>query len=348
MIFAVAKRDIRGLNTLRFCAAVWVALSHGLVPLGSYSVQTTGLIHIALAIYNLAFNGVAAVLVFFVISGVCIHYPFACGAPFRTVPFLVRRIVRISLPVMAVTIIASRFGSAARGALAAVLWSVYCEMAYYAIYPVLRRVFVRVGIAPTVVVSFAAALIVLLLHWHVRYHWDMPLILTCIIGLPAWLLGCLLAQRVTANAPARAMSTPRIWLWRFSVWLYTVLALWFFYHGPIRVGHPALLLPFYFLCYHWIFAEIVYWNKHVPLRFLESGGAWSYSLYLVHNIVIALTPISAIAVWREGALRLILVPLAALVFYGVVEWPSHRLARELSRRANDYLQAWRARAAPTV
>lgn len=334
----MTRADVKGLDTLRFVAAAWVMLSHGVVPLRSY-LPGTGVSHLAVALYENAFNGPAAVFVFFVISGFCIHYAYVRGRPFLLLPFLVRRGVRIILPLLAAVLLAAFLGRLAQGALFVVLWSVYCEIIYYALYPLLRRLFARFGVRAVTLFSFLPAIGIVLWQWHVPYHWGLGVGLTWIVGLPAWLLGCLLAQKVGHEQNVAAVSALMIWCWRLLAWSYGAACLVIFYHAPWRIGHPALLLPFYLLCYAWIAREIAYWDLHKASRFLEWCGTWSYSLYLVHNMVIAITPRMAQNPALDGGLRLLAVAAASLIFFGAIEWPSHQLARRTSRAAAAWLGA---------
>ena len=68
---------IRGLDTLRFLAAFVVVVSH--IPLLPISVAHSGVrIGVFLeALQRSLFNGTAAVVVFFLISGFVIHHPYA-------------------------------------------------------------------------------------------------------------------------------------------------------------------------------------------------------------------------------------------------------------------------------
>ncbi|MDD2808228.1 acyltransferase family protein [Rhodoferax sp.] len=67
---------IRGLDSIRALAALWVFLSHlGKPPLPDYFLAfgNTTFINLTQSALGVLFNGVTAVMVFFVISGVCIR-----------------------------------------------------------------------------------------------------------------------------------------------------------------------------------------------------------------------------------------------------------------------------------
>ncbi len=67
---------IIGLDSIRFICATWVVFDHlGLFPL-LQGINTSNPIGFVInAAYNITVSGLAAVTVFFVISGLCIHYP---------------------------------------------------------------------------------------------------------------------------------------------------------------------------------------------------------------------------------------------------------------------------------
>src|SRR4051812_28868708 len=99
------NRRVRGLDTIRFVLALWVVIGHvGFLPL---KVETTNMVvKVLLGIYGNLFSGPAAVIVFFVISGFCIHYPFRHKKRLSLVPYFSRRHLRIWLPIIAAVIVA--------------------------------------------------------------------------------------------------------------------------------------------------------------------------------------------------------------------------------------------------
>jgi peptidoglycan/LPS O-acetylase OafA/YrhL len=325
------RHEIKGLDTLRFVAALTVALSHGAAfPLADAIGKSAGWSRALTALWGLSFNGVAAVIIFFVISGFCIHYGPATGAPYRTGPFWVRRGLRIAGPLLGALAVATALGARAEAALGAVLWSIYCELIYYALYPGLRIVFRRLGLANTVIVSLVISIAMIAVGWRLPYYWTFGIWLTWLVALPAWLLGCLLAEQVAAIGVGA--DTGHIWAWRLGLWVYATVALGLFFHAPIRVGLPLLLFPFQLLIYLWVMAEMNHFERSGTSRVLEWCGRWSYSLYLIHNIAISVAPISPTALVGSWLLRVAFILGGSLAFYAVVEAPSHWLARAASRR----------------
>ncbi len=136
------RRTFEFLNVMRFVSALWVVLSHlGAPPLDSLASGTNAeLIRKALIV---PFSGVAAVMVFFVISGFCIHYAHMVGTRFDVVSFYLRRFTRIGLPLLVAVALHQWWGT--ERWLKNVLWAVFAEMIYYALYPLLRQLMARAG-----------------------------------------------------------------------------------------------------------------------------------------------------------------------------------------------------------
>src|SRR5580700_8070764 len=84
-----------GIDSLRFWLALWVYFSHfGFLPLGLWIGSSTPARHVFSGMANNTFDGVGAVIGFFVISGLCIHYPYR-SKPVELLPFYARRYIRI-------------------------------------------------------------------------------------------------------------------------------------------------------------------------------------------------------------------------------------------------------------
>ncbi|MEJ8572820.1 acyltransferase [Microbaculum marinum] len=322
---------VRGLDSLRFVAAAIVALSHGATfPARQYFDSGSGIERAIGAANELAFNGSAAVLVFFVVSGFCIHYPVTQGMDLRAGPFWVRRTIRVGVPLIVMIAIAELIGPTAAAALTVILWTLYCELIYYALYPVLRKIIDRVGLSLVLVVSTVISFSIILSDWETLFYWEYSIWLTWLVALPVWLLGCLVAERMaTVRRPDPGAT---IWHWRAAVWMYSVASLAFFHHGGIQIGNPALLLPFGFLAAAWVEREIACFQYRQPFAILEWAGRWSFSLYLVHNVVIALLPLGDTHLVADWLVRVVAIVVASLAFYWVVERPSHEFARSASRR----------------
>ena len=321
---------IAGLDTLRFVAAAMVVLSHlGPPPLLAGLERTNRLSWFLSASYGVAWNGPAAVIVFFVISGLCIHWPTLTRRP-HWPEYFVRRYVRIGIPLLASIALSSAVGIPYVGLSASILWSLQCELVYYTLYPLLLALRDRFGWRPLLLASFALSIGVIVLVDpralpYPSYGWSLQWIL----GLPCWLLGCLLAERIHER-PARI--APRIWAWRLAVWVASALALALRFHSPI--GYPWTLNAFSLLVYAWLLVEIPHLAASRVPRFTERLGLFSYSLYLVH-----------LAAWEvfkkyyhlrlgyflDWALLMAFSLGLSYVFFLLCEDPSQNLARRLAK-----------------
>jgi peptidoglycan/LPS O-acetylase OafA/YrhL len=336
----MVHRRIQGLDSLRFLAALSVAFSHGagLPPLKPL-LQGSGFVgHIIAKGNGLLFNGVAAVIVFFVISGFCIHFPWVGASHINTRSHLTRRYIRLGIPLIACHAIMHFSSDKVAGAANAVLWSIYCEIIYYTLYPFLFYLFRQVGIKGVIFVSTIISLFLIITHWSYLLPWEFGIRLTWLVWLPSWLLGCLLAEQVAHH---QKLPSHSIWLWRGAALIFSAATVAAVSHLPIPLGYPVTILVFSFYCYFWLQHELAIYSDKAPPAFFEWGGTWSYSMYLIHNMVIAafahlyfLMPF--LISWT---VQLLAIFLASYAFYVTVEYPSHLLARRLGRAASRPIPA---------
>jgi peptidoglycan/LPS O-acetylase OafA/YrhL len=322
---------IKGLDSLRFVAALWVAIAHGAgLPLRELFYDRGSLYRVVAEANGIAFDGVAAVMVFFIVSGFCIHLPFVGADKIEVRRYLLRRYVRIGGPLLVVLVVVHFWTDPAAQAGLEGLWSVYCELAYYTLYPLLFLAIRKLGFRSIIVAATAISTGLILAHWTHLYAWQFG-VLTFLTAFPAWLLGCLLADRIARNE--RAKVTVSIWHWRAGAWLYSIFAMLGVFHSPIRVGYPASMLFFSFYCYFWLQQELQRWRDHPPARWLESAGAWSYSMYLMHmSVLVGFRELNlGVPLLLGWALQFTAVLLVSYTFYIIVERPSHSLARRLGR-----------------
>ncbi len=321
---------IAGLDTLRFVAASMVVLSHlGPPPLLAGLERSHPVAWLLSASYGVAWNGPAAVIVFFVVSGLCIHWPSLSRRP-HWPEYFVRRYVRIGIPLLASIALASAVGIPYLGLSESILWSLQCELIYYTLYPLLLLLRDRFGWRPIAFASFAlAAAVIVLVDPRALPYPAFGWAKQWIIGLPCWLLGCLLAERLHER-PAR--TNPHIWAFRLAVWLASAAALALRFHTPI--GYPWTLNAFSLLVYAWLLVEIPHLSASRVPRWSERLGLFSYSLYLVH-----------LAAWEifkkyyrlklghfiDWALLMGLSLGLAYLFFLVCEEPSQKLARRLAQ-----------------
>lgn len=325
------------LDALRFVMAFWVAAGHyGMFPLFGWLGTSTVFARFVTRGWSTVLFGTPAVIVFFVISGFCIHLPFIGTEKLPIGRYYVRRYTRILIPVAGALCIYRLWGQhlVLWGEYSILwespLWSLACEEIYYAAYPLLRWVRNRFRWTTLLLVTFLASVATALTHpralgWH-----EFGPLGTALILLPVWLLGCLLAEQ--SGALALEVSTQRIWAWRFLIWLgcWTAEML----HFKVSLHYTQTMLWFGVLAYYWVRQEISYGRSHPPNRLLAAAGAWSYSLYLVHFQGMQL-------LWRLGVKGLDLGPILnwilvmtcslsfAYAFYWLIEKPSHQLARKI-------------------
>lgn len=327
VVNSVSEARIEKLDAIRFVAAAFVAISHGAMPVkGLFS--DPALQFIAGAVTS-TFNGEAAVMVFFIVSGLCIHFPNVHSNSLPVGEFLIRRYIRIGVPLVAIQLIAHAIGTIdAIWAVNAVLWSLYAELVYYTLYPAMFRLARITGWSAILIVSGFASLALAV------YGLDYSLVqqfgwLAWLWGLPIWISGCTLAERLRNNT--RPTFGGSLVVWRLAVWGAGAAAVFALYHLPVKIGSSLSLLPFSVLAYFWLEKEL---HDRAPAPdVLTKFGTASFSLYLVHGLAIkeaggmlaSLGPITLLG------LRLALIAAGAYAFYRIIEYPSHRLARRAAQ-----------------
>jgi peptidoglycan/LPS O-acetylase OafA/YrhL len=323
------------LDALRFVLAFWVAVAHYQVfPLFAGVNDTTPFGRFLTHGWKTVVFGTPAVIVFFVISGFCIHIPFIGNKKLAVGRYYARRYMRILIPVAAALCIYRLFGHRIRfwGEHSILwdspLWSLLCEEIYYAAYPLLRYVRQVAGWTVLLSGSFVTGFAIAVIHLRAPDWQSIGPLGTATVLLPVWLLGALLAEQA-AGLPALASAT-RIWLWRFSAWL----GCWSseMVHFKAKVSYPLPMIVFGVIAYFWVRKEIEYSRHRAPSKYLIAAGAWSYSLYLVHvqgMELFAWLPIPYLGYIPQWCLTMLSSLLFAYVFYALVERPSHRLARSI-------------------
>ena len=328
------------LDALRFVLALWVTIGHyGNFPLFAGVDTTTRLGRFLDHAWSSVVFGTPAVIVFFVISGFCIHLPFRGDAKLAVGRYYLRRYTRILIPVAAALVVYRLSGEKLRfwGEHSILwespLWSLLCEEIYYAAYPLLRIFRRRAGWKVMFPLFFAVSVGIAARHFHsVGWH-DFGPLGTALILLPVWLLGCLLAEQ--SDQLVAMDSTRRIWLWRFGIWLASWISEMLHFKGGLP--YTQTMVWFGVLAYFWVKNELEYSKRHAPNAHLAAAGAWSYSLYLVHFQGMGLY-------WRLGLspgyiFQWVLTMASSLGFsygfYRLVEKPSHQLARKVRLRQKE-------------
>lgn len=326
---ASSPHFVRGLDSFRFIAAAVVAAGHGAwVPFDRIAGETHGLLKIVAGIWDSLPNGTLAVSVFFFISGFCIHFPNIGKERIALASFLIKRFVRIGIPLLVVIGAAHAAGASYVAGLDTVLWSVYCELAYYALYPILFLL-VRGQMLRATAISGITSAMVLLSSPLTARPWNFG-ILTFLFCAPMWLLGAHLAERYRSGALFEA-KIPSVWLLRAALPICAVAAIFLFYHAPIKVPLTWSVAAFVPVGYYWLAAELQRLTGHRTSDLLERWGLAAYSMYLVHRFALTffseqLASWPTIAFYSCQAIAIIAV---TYVFYRCVERPSHHLAKKL-------------------
>ena len=330
-----------GLDTIRFFAALWVVMRHGAMP-----PLTSGFGKGAIAsqvdlAWRGAISGPAAVIVFFIVSGFCIHLPYANGKPFDLGEYLIRRFVRLLLPMFVALTLwrlfhgMDDFGKDWLGGIPA--WSIVAELVYYALYPFLRLV-PRRPWKTIFVLTFVGALVFASLaqsRTNINYPaWGYHL--DWLLGLPVWILGVVLAD---SRIPLPSPPTWRIWTERGIAVFLGGLTTWLAWQRIL--GHHLTLNVLALFAVWWIRDELGYHRDHAPSPLFERLGLWCYSMYLTHPLALAIwasAPVPYFGHVADWGLKLSFTLLLAGVFHIVCERPAHQLAQRLAR-------AWTSRQA---
>jgi peptidoglycan/LPS O-acetylase OafA/YrhL len=206
------------------------------------------------------------------------------------------------------------------------LWSVLCEEIYYAMYPLLNRLARKFGWTNILKVAFGTTIPVSLYYFRGQDWQDIGITATALTLFPVWLMGCYLAENVSSLY--KEYRVQEIWLWRFAAWGVMWLALVLHFHAGIYQTQTGLWVGVIY--YFWIRAEISYYRTRVPWHWLVWAGRWSYSLYLIHPIIISLCfkyNILAPESRFDWIITITFVLSASYIFYLIVERPSHNIAR---------------------
>jgi len=285
-------------------------------------------------IWRGSISGPAAVIFFFIVSGFCIHLPYARGKSFDLGEYLLRRFVRLLLPMFGALVLwrlIHGMGDFRKDWLGGIpAWSIVAEMVYYGLYPFLRllpRRPWRTIFVLTFLGGFAFA-------WFTQertninypawgYHLDW------LLGLPVWLLGVVLAE---VKVPLPSPPAWRIWTERGLAVALGSLTTWLAWQR--LAGHHLTLNFLSLFAAWWIRDELGYYRNARPVAIFEWAGTWSYSIYLVHALAFVLyqkVPIPYFGHLADWTIKMSFVLFLAYVFHRVVERPSHLLAQGFAR-----------------
>lgn len=324
---------VRGLDTLRFITAMWVAFYHGArFPVNRVISPDSTIDRFFLLIGNTTWNGTAAVTVFFLISGFLIHVGNVGRSRVNVPTFWLRRGIRIGLPLLVTIVIVKLLGSGYVRVLDGILWTVYAEIAYYLLYPLFLPLIFRYGVAPILTVSLIISLAMIASRPNEIYLFGFGLKATWLFNAPLWLMGCYLAER--RDEIGQLAGRIPLWLLRSGVIFYcygsTILAN---HLTSFSIGYTWTIWPFGMYCMLWLDAEMRRGTGRATFPIFERFGLAGYSLYLTHKVPIHfvqselgyLSPVSSWFVTLGG------VAVTTWAFYRLIEWPAHKLARSFGR-----------------
>jgi len=331
---SVPPKWFGGLNSIRFILAFIVVLFHCENPLQLYLRESSvKLFQYAGMFMAVAFSGVAAVVAFFVISGFVIHYPNRKGIK-DTKRFYIKRLVRVLGPLIVIMLLGLLFGNPERD----VVWSLYCELIYYAIYPIVAKIKMTWNVKLLIAFLLASVVVVvvgqsdirsMLTHsdqGYVGELWRFGPAFTWLVGLPCWLLGVTLAERI--DGLNQRVSINKIWLLRVTLYAATIVCCVLRFHMFVPYGISMLVMAIPIA--KWVEQEIIYYKTKEPSAMLERFGKFSYSLYLCHPLIITAlllyVPLTNYSYF--GYLAACIV--GAYLFYLLLEKPSHMLAERLA------------------
>jgi peptidoglycan/LPS O-acetylase OafA/YrhL len=360
----MAQRRITSLDGLRGVAALVVVVSHTLLSASFFAapllhrerpmsrmrwMDTNSPVH-------LFWNGSAAVVVFFVLSGFVLTLPFTRDRAGSWLAYYPRRLIRLYLPVWAALVFAllavAVFPKHSANGLT---WWVNAQVAPASLG----------GVGKDSVLVFGTDLLngpLWSLRWEVIFSVLLPVYIAAagvsrrswlqkvvillgistigaltnhdsLLFLPVFGLGVLMAvERETVQRVAERLGTPAWW----AILILSVLLLnagWSPLGARVRgegfaTDTGAMLLVFAYLC--WPSAR-----RFGDSRVSQWLGTRSFSLYLVHAPIVLST---AMVVGSDSAplLLAICVPLSLAtseIFFRLIERPSHRLATAVGARA---------------
>jgi len=312
---------INGIDRIRAFAALSVMMAHTITR---YLPD----------IFHYVFTGQPAVFVFFVISGFCIHYPYT-SAPLPIPAFYFSRLIRI-LPVAFIGVVFARISGDPNLATfnlrdGFVLWSVVCELWYYLFYPLFYYLSRFVPWRMQLLLSFLIYAVLISVkpgdqfgNFHYAYGWDSA----WMIGLPAWMAGCVLANELPLFQRIIRTCSHR-WLWRLIVASVASLLYWLTINTPFKYHYTMNI--FALLVVFWVAVEINTARGEFKSGLSDWIGTWSYSIYVFHVICAVFLQMAGVNNWT----MLPFILSGCYLAYFLVELPSHKIARHVFRKLNN-------------
>jgi peptidoglycan/LPS O-acetylase OafA/YrhL len=339
-------KRIKGLDSVRFICALIVLFGHFGFPFITLLSKASGgnaFLKILAITISLAFNGPAAVIIFFIISGFCIHYPFRDSKTISLPPYYSRRLLRIGIPALIAFTLSYILKIELKPPEFGVFWSIFCEIAYYLIYPILFYISKIIKWRYMILAAYIISWLLIFTHLDIlkNGHNGYPVFgsLNWVIGLPCWLLGCWLSVNYLRF---RSISTNRIWIMRLCIISFFIVLNIIRFHVHLFIASNCITLNlFALIACAWLGFEIMYYKVKEPLWILEYSGKWSYSLYLTHPATSGFLVYIGFGalISKYVGLLLIISLIFAYLFYLIIEKPSHRLSIFISSRLSKKTQS---------
>lgn len=303
------------------------------------------------------------VMLFFLVSGFCIHYPYAAaGRKLKLKQYGIRRFLRIYPPYLGAVILTiliewifshflaenvsskstalktifmlQNYGSDAVQMFSNIsLWSLPVEVELYLVYPLFYWILNRIGLKGAMfwvgVVSTTALALLLRTSFYDDGHqvWHFPLYWII------WCAGALLAEWVRQDKIPKW--NPRLWLVMASTFIIAMVVRSL---GLAAALQDLTWAAFYFMVMLWGLTQsnpLGFLNDKIKKLFV-SLGLISYSLYLIHYPFFKLCGLIWIYIFGTKPANFVIALCFSILsifvgygFYLLIEAPSHKLARKL-------------------
>ncbi len=372
------QRRLPELDSLRGLAALVVVFYHFVLmwpPLldSLNPIQWHG-IHMTLLLHPL-YTGHEAVVLFFVLSGLVLSFPYIRGRAQSYTIFLTRRILRIYGPylgALALSIVGAAIwhGNHGRGTWQSmfwsepvrwklvlqhiaflgvydwnqfdfVIWSLIDEMRISIIFPFLALLVLRVRSATALLLAAAASLLAMVA---VRHQPELSATFNLMITVhyvAFFILGILLAMHLKkiSDRFRRLPAAVQAGIFAAAFLLYNFTSPF----ARLRDSMPLFMAADWCVAVGALGYIVVGLNAPPAQRFLNSAGPRflgkiSYSLYLIHAPVLLALTFSVrnrLSPWAQFPIYLVATLLLSYVFCICVEEPFIRLGHRLGRKKNS-------------
>lgn len=327
---SIRNIHIKGLDTIRFLAALSVCIDHerpfNFITYGENPSLLTRLVG-GILLGGWWFSGPCAVILFFVISGFCIHLPYFRGRELNAKKFYIRRFVRIGLPLIPLYFFIQYIGMQMPIFGESILWSIVCEEIYYALYPFFIRIKNKLSWKKMIFLAYILAYCVVATNPTAKIYSSYTNYFNWVVGLPCWFLGCYLAEIWETHKAERKQAL----LYRSVLFGLIILLPLLNFHTVL--SYPLTLNLYALFVFFWLLKDLPYLQTTPPPKSFEWAGQWSYSLYLFHmpmGLVMSRLGFSVANGILSGTILYLGIFAGTLAFYYLFERPSHLLAKKLS------------------